>query len=77
MSPILRLRTPLYAIFSASRSASVARSTVTARPIVFSRRGYSASSLPKEDIEKRVINVIQSFEKVKPEKVRTYLGVLQ
>ncbi len=69
MSPLLRLRTPLYAVFSATRSAPVAHSTISARPLVFSRRGYSASSLSREDIEKRVLNVIQSFEKVKQDKV--------
>ncbi|KAF8338002.1 uncharacterized protein EI90DRAFT_2908845 [Cantharellus anzutake] len=71
MSSFLRLRIPVHAAFSAARSAAIARPAIRALPLAFARRAYSASSLSREDIEKRVLNVIQSFEKVQPEKLTT------
>ncbi|KAF9513608.1 hypothetical protein BS47DRAFT_1295975 [Hydnum rufescens UP504] len=67
---ILRLRTPFRALLSA-RPASTFRPVLPTRPFVIQQlRGYSAAgSLSKEEIQNRVLDVLKSFEKVKPEKL--------
>lgn len=72
------LRSSFSALSRAARTFSASRSIVpVARPAVYFRtnlqplRGYAASSgLTKEAIETRVLDVIKTFEKVSPEKVR-------
>lgn len=75
------LRSSFSAIARVTRGAAISRRVApTARPIASAFRfqqqfrGYAASSgLTKEAIETRVIDVLKSFEKVKPEKVSLML----
>ncbi|KAI8978524.1 acyl carrier protein-like protein [Pilobolus umbonatus] len=59
---------PTVLLSAATRAATVQRSAVVrnAFPVIMSR---FYASLPKQDVESRVLEVVKSFEKVDPTKV--------
>ena len=69
------LRSAFASVSRVARTASAPRQAFVARPAVAAwrvqqQRGYAAAAgLSKEAIETRVLDVLKSFEKVKPEKV--------
>lgn len=73
------IRSSFSALARVTRGASVSRAVApTARPVALSFRfqqqqqfrGYAASAgLSKDAIQTRVLDVLKSFEKVKPEQV--------
>lgn len=67
----LRLRSPLVQATRNLTTLSVPART-NLRPSFIARRARFASQagLPKEDIQKRILEVMKSFEKVDPAKVR-------
>ena len=69
-------------VFNVARTARVAPVAASARSVAFARpafvyRSYSAATgLSKDDIQTRVLDVIKSFEKVDPTKVKFHAWVV-